>query len=103
MSQPKSLNQTAKYQNWHRHLEANQLTINGIDPRPLFSATATRDEALYFFSYEQWMALADIKALDGKSTGKESENEHMKLHIATFPEAQERMLTWMAFWLICCI
>jgi ADP-sugar diphosphatase len=32
MSDSKPLNQTAKYQNWHRHLEDNQITLNGIDP-----------------------------------------------------------------------
>jgi ADP-sugar diphosphatase len=193
MSESKPLNQTAKYQTWHRHLEENQITVNGIDPiyvhraekggnaktpegaklnpicflkgdavsilvvlidqqteekyvvlvrqrrtcdgsvtyehpagmiddeesspqtvavrelaeetglpvepadvkplfsRPLFSATATSDESLHFFYYERRMAFVDIKALDGRSTGKERENEHTHLHIATFPEAQQRL------------
>lgn len=80
--------------------ELGEETGLSIDPsqvkplfsRPLFSATATSDEALYFFYYEQRMALADINALNGKSTGKEGENEHTQLHIATFPEAQERVV-----------
>lgn len=59
--------------------------------RPLFSATATSDEARFFFYYERRMALADINALDGKSMGKKGENEHRLLHIATFPEAQQRV------------
>ena len=202
MRDPKPLTETAKYQNWHRHLEENQITLNGIDPiyvhrtekdgsvlyallkvdgktpegtklnpicflkgdavsilvvlidqqteekyvvlvsqrrisdgsltyehsagmiddeesspqevavrelgeetglpiepsnvkplfsRPLFSATATSDEALHFFYYECRMVLTDINALDGKATGKEGENGHTHLHITTFPDAQQRV------------
>ncbi|WP_018621837.1 NUDIX hydrolase [Spirosoma luteum] len=202
MNESKPLNQTAKYQKWHRHLEENQVSINGIDPvyvhraekdgsilyallkvdaqspegtklnpicflkgdavsilvvlidqqteekyvvlirqrrigdgsityehpagmidekdaspqavamrelgeetglrveptdvkslfsRPLFSATATSDETLYFFYLERRMPLAEIKAMHEKSTGKEGENEHTQLHIATFPEAQQKV------------
>jgi ADP-sugar diphosphatase len=202
MSDLKLLNQTAKYQNWHRHLEENQITIHKIDPlyihraeqdgsvlyallrldarspegatlnpicflkgdavsilvvlidqqtedkyvllvrqrrigdgsityehpagmidekdpsplavavrelgeetglpvdpsevqllfsRPLFSATSTSDEALYFFYLERRMSLADIKALHGKPTGEEGENEHTYLHIATFSEAHQQV------------
>lgn len=58
---------------------------------PLFSATATSDETLYFFYVERRMPLADIKALEGRSTGKEGENEHTYLHIVTFPEAQRQV------------
>jgi ADP-sugar diphosphatase len=55
--------------------------------KPLYSATATSDEVLYFFYLERRMPLADIQALHGKSTGAEGENEHTQLQIATLPEA----------------
>ncbi|GAB3903107.1 hypothetical protein GCM10028803_30960 [Larkinella knui] len=52
-----------------------------------FSATSTSDESLYFFYCECRMPGSDVRALHGKSTGKASEQEHTRLHIATFPEA----------------
>jgi 8-oxo-dGTP pyrophosphatase MutT (NUDIX family) len=57
--------------------------------KPLFSATATSDEALHFFYVERRMPVVDIQALSGRSTGEEGENEHTKLHVATFPEAHK--------------
>ncbi|WP_420148220.1 NUDIX hydrolase [Spirosoma sp.] len=71
-----------------------QIETDDVKPlfnRPLFSATSTSDEALCFFYYERRMPLADIKALDGRSTGEESENEHTRLAIVTFSEAQQRV------------
>lgn len=55
--------------------------------KPLFSATSTSDEALHFFYLERRLPLAEIRAMDGQSTGAEGENEHTKLHIAPLPEA----------------
>lgn len=72
-------------------LPVNPADVKPLFSRPLFSATATSDEALHFFYYEHRLALAAIKALEGKSTGHEGENEHTHLHIATFPEAQQRV------------
>ncbi|GAB4023348.1 NUDIX hydrolase [Spirosoma koreense] len=61
--------------------------VKPLFDKPLYSATSTSDEALHFFYLERRMALADIKAIDGQQTGKESENEHTSLRIVTFPEA----------------
>ena len=74
--------------------EETKLTVEPIDVKPLFnkplySASSTSDEALYFFYLERRMPLADIKAMHGQSTGEEEENEHTQLHVATFPEAHE--------------
>lgn len=57
--------------------------------KPLFSETSTSDEALHFFYLERRMPLAEIKAMDDKSTGEETENEHTKLQIVTIPEAHK--------------
>lgn len=72
--------------------EETQLTVDPgeltpLFDRPLYSATSTTDEALYFFYLERRMPMADIDALKGQSTGEEDENEHTQLHVATFPEA----------------
>lgn len=72
--------------------EEAQLTVDPAElkflfSKPLYSATATSDEALYFFYLERRMSLADIQALSGKSTGEADENEHTQLHVATLPEA----------------
>ncbi|GAB3781437.1 hypothetical protein GCM10028818_35530 [Spirosoma horti] len=71
--------------------EAN-LTVESAELRPLFnkplySATATSDEALHFFYLERRMPLAEIKAMDSQMTGEKEENEHTQLRVVTFPEA----------------
>ncbi|WP_223834295.1 NUDIX hydrolase [Spirosoma profusum] len=72
-------------------LPINMSDVKPLFSRPLFSATSTSDECLHFFYYEHRMPVAEINALDGRSTGEEGENEHTQLSIATFPEAQQRI------------
>ena len=55
--------------------------------KPLFSSTSTSDEALHFFYLERRLPLTDIRAMHGRQTGEEGENEHTQLHIATLPDA----------------
>jgi ADP-sugar diphosphatase len=74
--------------------EEAQLTVDPSElkplfTKPLFSATATSDEALHFFYLERRMPLADIQALENKSTGEEDENEHTELHVAPIAEAHQ--------------
>ncbi|SOD96978.1 NUDIX hydrolase [Spirosoma fluviale] len=68
-------------------LDVDPSELTPLFNKPLYSATATSDEALHFFYLERWMSLADIQAMNDKSTGAEGENEHTQLYIATFPEA----------------
>ncbi|MCX6212956.1 NUDIX hydrolase [Spirosoma sp.] len=68
-------------------LDVDSSELTPLFNKPLYSATATSDEALHFFYLERRMPLADIQALNDKSTGAEGENEHTQLHIATLPEA----------------
>ncbi|UHG94172.1 NUDIX hydrolase [Spirosoma oryzicola] len=72
-------------------LDVQPAELKPLFDKPLYSATSTSDEALYFFYLERRMPLADIQALKGKSTGEEDENEHTTLHVATFPEAHKRV------------
>ncbi|MGV3556836.1 NUDIX hydrolase [Larkinella arboricola] len=58
-----------------------------LGPRAWYSATSTSDEALYFFYCERRMSGPAIRALHGKSTGKASEQEQTRLHVASFAEA----------------
>lgn len=55
--------------------------------KPWYSATSTSDEALYFFYCERRMSRPAIQALHGKRTGKASEQEQTRLHVAPFSEA----------------
>ncbi len=63
--------------------------LKALFNKPLFSASSTSDEALYFFYLERRMPLSKIKALHGRATGKKSEHEHTQLHIARFSEAHQ--------------
>ncbi|WP_128544765.1 NUDIX hydrolase [Larkinella soli] len=58
-----------------------------LSSKPWFSATATSDERLSFFYCERRMPGADIRAMHGRRTGKASENEQTRLHVASLPEA----------------
>ena len=55
--------------------------------KPFFTSTATTDEALHLFYLERRMPLSDIRAMQGRETGAEGEDEQTQLHIATLPEA----------------
>ncbi|MFD2573499.1 NUDIX hydrolase [Spirosoma soli] len=68
-------------------LEVKPGDLKPLFNKPLFSATATSDEALHFFYLERRMPLADIQQFEGQSTGAEGENEHTQLHVVTLPEA----------------
>jgi ADP-sugar diphosphatase len=57
--------------------------------KPLFSATATSDEALHFFYLERRMPLNEILAMNSKKTGEADENEHTQLYISPFREAHQ--------------
>jgi 8-oxo-dGTP pyrophosphatase MutT (NUDIX family) len=70
-------------------LDVDVSELKPLFTKPLYSATATSDEALYFFYLERRLPLSAIKAMHGRSTGEESENEHTQLHIATLPEANQ--------------
>lgn len=96
MDELKPLNETAKYQNWHRHLKENQITLNSIDPIYIHRS----DESLHFSYYERRMTWDDIKSLDGQ-TGK----ERMSIRICTslrFRKPNSGLLTCVAFWRIYC-
>ena len=72
--------------------EEAQLTVSPDElkplfDKPLFSSTSTSDEALHFFYLERRLPLAKIKAMHGRQTGEEGENEHMQLHIVTLSDA----------------
>ncbi len=68
-------------------LDVNADELKPLFDKPLFSATATSDEALYFFYLERRMPLGAIEALNGQSTGEEDENEHTQLRVVPLPEA----------------
>ena len=70
-------------------LDVELAELKPLFTKPLYSATSTSDEALYFFYVERRMPLQDIEALHGRSTGEESENEHTRLHIASMAEAHQ--------------
>ncbi len=70
-------------------LDVKPEELKPLFDKPLFSATATSDEALHFFYLERRMPLADIQAFEGRPTGAAGENEHTQLHIATLPEAHK--------------
>lgn len=63
--------------------------VKPLSNKPLYSASSTSDEALHFFYIERRMNQKDIRALHGRATGEESENEHTTLHITTLPEAHQ--------------
>lgn len=69
------------------NLTVDPAELTPLFNKPLYSATATSDEALHFFYLERRMPLAEIKAMDSQTTGEEGENEHTQLQVATFPEA----------------
>lgn len=68
-------------------LDAKPDELKPLFDKPFFSSTATTDEALHLFYVERRMPLADIRAMEGRKTGAEGENEQTRLHIATLPEA----------------
>lgn len=68
-------------------LDVSPADLKPLFDRPLFSSTATSDEALHFFYLERRMPLAEIQAMHGKQTGEEGENEHTQLHVVPLPEA----------------
>lgn len=76
----------------HELEEEAQLTVSPDElkplfDKPLFSSTSTSDEALHFFYLERRLPLAKIKAMHGRQTGEEGENEHTQLHIVTLSDA----------------
>lgn len=77
----------ARELNEETQLDVKADELKPLFDRPLFSATATSDEALHFFYLERRMPLAEIQALNGRKTGAEGENEHTRLYVATLPEA----------------
>jgi len=55
--------------------------------RPLYSMSSNSDERLFFFCLERRLPEADIRAMHGKSEGKEEEDEQTRLEVHSFPEA----------------
>lgn len=70
-------------------LEVSPEELVPLFDKPLYSSTATSDEALYLFYLERRMPLAAIRAMHGRQTGEEGENEHTQLYIATLSEAHK--------------
>ncbi|MFD1140100.1 NUDIX hydrolase [Larkinella insperata] len=68
-------------------LEFASEELQSLGPKPWYSATSTSDEALYFFYCERRMNSRAIRELHGQSTGKASEQEQTRLHVAPLAEA----------------